>query len=218
MLEQLGMVNSNRLLLPQQDLEDRWLHKVRQKIAKLRRAKPSHISGRQAYFRDMMRKSLLVNSTVHKRGFSQRRVMSSHGEQWRVACIGSVVEPRPYKEMTCVVKAAWRSTASTNTDPVQFMQEQETMIAAMIFPFDDVKAVLELDENADLSSIAVEVRRLYSTGVAGRALMSGAVRALCEQDLQKLIEKHILMLANTDVTEALFVKTLAECKSAAEKT
>eukprot|EP00971_Amphidinium_carterae_P352665 6492695-Amphidinium_carterae.3 len=77
------VVHKSRLLLPQQDLEDRWLHKVRQKISKLRRARPAYISGRQAYFRDMMRKSLLVNKSVSKRGFSQRRVMSAHGEQWR---------------------------------------------------------------------------------------------------------------------------------------
>eukprot|EP00971_Amphidinium_carterae_P055051 1084785-Amphidinium_carterae.1 len=119
--------------------------------------------------------------------------------------------------LTYLLWQAWRSTASTNTDPVQFMQEQDTMVG-MVFPYDDVMAVLRHDEDADLSTIAVEIRRLYSTGVAGRALMSGAVRALCEQDLQQLIATHLLKLANTDVTEALFVKTLAECKTAAEKT
>ena len=72
-----------RQLLPHSPSQDRgWVLKTKARLKKLLQAQPQQISGRQIFFKEMVRKSEAVNRKSDRRAFTSEFIMQRHGARW----------------------------------------------------------------------------------------------------------------------------------------
>ena len=74
---------SVRQLLPDVDtMESRWIARTKARLRKLYQARPQQITGRQIFFREMVRKSKTLNQKSDRVAFTSSFVMQRHGQHW----------------------------------------------------------------------------------------------------------------------------------------
>ena len=63
-------------------MESRWIQRTKARLRKLLQSQPQQITGRQIFFREMVRKSQALNTKSARLAFTSAYVMQRHGHHW----------------------------------------------------------------------------------------------------------------------------------------
>eukprot|EP00971_Amphidinium_carterae_P335984 6472088-Amphidinium_carterae.3 len=107
---------------------------------------------------------------------------------------------------------AWRTWASTGTDPKEFIDAQSTL-CYLLLPETETKLVLERPVGSKWTEVADELRFCYSSCDLGHALFGTAMASVCEEAITACVQRAMQSWESSlNVTQAEFTTALNNAK------
>eukprot|EP00971_Amphidinium_carterae_P138350 2741462-Amphidinium_carterae.1 len=112
------------------------------------------------------------------------------------------------------VPETWHHYSRTDTDPVAFLSVHDDVVYTCLCRA-DVQKVVGVGENECLSTVASELRLLWSSGRFAKLLLAAPMRQIVSTELEKIVEegKQELVKAKT-VTDSIVTGVYAKVDSA----